>query len=156
MDALIDALLAWVAGNSDYDTTAMPHPAVIELSPQELTLEFYNGIASLMPDDGVDERLNALFAVTDGPNGTIYILDAATIEGAAHYDDPHQNPLWREILLHELVHHAQAQSGATEHWECRRFGEMEAYTLGGRYLKQKRIDDPMPNRMFWAHAYSTC
>lgn len=156
MDALIDLLLDWVAQNTAYDTAAMPHPAVVELSPELLTREFYSGIASLMPEDGVDERLNALFAVTDGPHGTIYILDADTIDGASHYDDAHENPLWREILLHELVHHAQAQSGAVAGWECRRHGEMEACSLGGRYLDEARIEDPMPNRRFWAHAYSRC
>lgn len=156
MEALINLMLEWVAGNSPYDTADMPHPVVVELSPEALTLEFYDGIASLLPEDGVDERLNALFAVTDGPHGTIYILDANVIEGAGEYDDPHDNPLWREILLHELVHHAQAQSGVSAGWACLRHGEMEAYTLGGRYLKERRITDPMPNRMIWAHAYSRC
>lgn len=117
MDALIDLLLDWVAQNTAYDTAAMPHPAVVELSSELLTREFYSGIASLMPEDGVDERLNALCAVTDGPHGTIYILDADSIDGASHYEDAHENPVWREILLHELVHHAQAQSGAVAGWE---------------------------------------
>ena len=104
MDALIDLLLDWVAQNTACDTAAMPHPAVVELSPELLTREFYSGIASLMPEDGVDERLNALFAVTDGPHGTIYILDADTIDGASHYEDAHENPVAREILLHSREH----------------------------------------------------
>jgi hypothetical protein len=33
---------------------------------------------------------------------------------------------------------------------------MEAYSLGGRYLDEARIEEPMPNRRFWAHAYSRC
>ncbi|MBR9836960.1 MAG: hypothetical protein GYB50_03590 [Rhodobacteraceae bacterium] len=156
MEALIDLLLDWVAQNTPYETAAMPHPAVVERSPELLTREFYSGIASLMPEDGIDERLDALFAVTDGAHGTIYILDADTIDGASHYDDARENPVWREILLHELVHHAEARSGAVSGWECRRHGEMEAYSLGGRSLDEARIEDPMPNRMFWAHAYSRC
>ncbi|WP_417721920.1 hypothetical protein [Salipiger sp.] len=156
MDALIDALLDWIADHSAREIADVPHPVVLELSPRELTREFYSGVASLMPEDGVDERVNALFAVTDGPHGTIYILDARGIEGAAEYDDPHDNPLWREILLHELVHHVQHVSGEARGWACRNAGEMEAYVLGGRYLRERRVSDPMGNRMFWARAYSTC
>ncbi|EEX14898.1 hypothetical protein CSE45_1765 [Citreicella sp. SE45] len=78
----------------------MPRPAVVEPGAEPRTREDCSGIASLVSEDDVDERLNALFAVTDGPHGTIYILDADTIDGAAHCDDAHENPLWREILLH--------------------------------------------------------
>ncbi|SDF04030.1 hypothetical protein SAMN04488105_111169 [Salipiger thiooxidans] len=100
----------------------MPRPAGVEPGPEPRTREVCSGIASLVSEDGVAERPNALFAATDGPHGTIYILDADTIDGASHYDDAHENPLWREILLHELVHHAQAQHGAVAGWECQRGG----------------------------------
>lgn len=96
----------------------MPRHAVVEPGAEPRTREDCSGIAILVSEDGVDERLNPLFAVTDGPHGTIYILDADTIDGASHYDDAHENPLWREILLHELVDHAQALPGAVAGWEC--------------------------------------
>ncbi len=98
----------------------MPRHAVVDPGAEPRTREDCSGIASLVSEDDVDERLNPLFAVTDGPHGTICILDADTIDGASHYDDAHENPLWREILLHELVDHAQALPGAVAGWECPR------------------------------------
>ena len=156
MEAVIDALLDWIAGNSAYTTDGITRPIVVELSPEDLTREFYSGVPHLVPDDGVDERLNALYAFGDGPAGTIYILDANTIDGAREFDAPHDNPLWREILLHELVHHVQRVTGAYDRFPCRNFGEREAYDLGGKFLKQRYARDPLPNRVFWATIYSRC
>ena len=156
MDALIDALLDWIGAQTDYDIAQLPRPAVIELSPEELTLEYYSGAPQLLPADGVDDRLNALFNFVDGAHGTIYLLEADEIDGADYFDDPTENPLFREILLHELVHFVQWQTGAAETWDCPSYGEREAYLLGGAYLRASRTTDPMPNRMFWAHAYARC
>jgi hypothetical protein len=109
-----------------------------------------------MPDDGVDERLNALYAPGDGAHGTIYIIAPRHVENASDYDQPIDNPLFREILLHELVHHAQHHSGAADDWVCLSIGEAEAYRLGGIYLRDLRVDDPLPNRNFWGAIYSRC
>lgn len=156
MEILIDALLAWIGDNTEYNVADMPHPIVLSLSPEELTREYYTGVAHLMPDDGVDERLNALFSREDGPNGTIYLLGATYVDGAAEFDSPTDNPLFREILLHELVHFVQWKSGVSDSWPCLALGEPEAYTLGGRYLRQTRTTDPLPNRMFWGRMYGRC
>ncbi|MBY6114653.1 hypothetical protein KUW09_09260 [Mameliella alba] len=156
MDILIDALLAWIGDQTEYETQHMPHPIVRVMSPQELTGEYYSGVAHLAPDDGVDDRLNALFSREDGPNGTIYLLAPEFIDHAEAFDSPSDNPLWREILLHELVHYVQWKSGASERWECLALGEPEAYLLGGRYLKRTGTSDPMPNRMFWGRIYARC
>ncbi|SDD98913.1 hypothetical protein [Ruegeria marina] len=156
MELLIDALLDWIGKNSNYTIENIPHPIVRQLSPHELTREYYGNVAHLMPDDGVDERINALFAQTDGPNGTIYIIAAEHVEGAAEFDHPTDNPLFREILLHELVHHVQWQTGVSANWDCLALGEPEAYQLGGRYLKQTGTTDPLPNRNFWARIYARC
>ena len=153
MDALIDIMLDWIAQNSRYDTRAMPHPTVIEMSPENLTREMYTGVAHLIPDDGVDERINALYAHEEH---TIYILEARYIDGAAEFETAKDNPLWREILLHELVHHVQWQSGVAQTWMCDAQGEVEAYQLGGVYLAQSFTPDPLPNRAFWARMYARC
>lgn len=156
MDALIDLLLDWIGQQTLQDTAALPHPAVIELSAEALTREFYTGVAHLMPEDGVDERLNALYAQGDGAHGTIYILAPRLMPEAEDFDDPRANPAWREILLHELVHHVQHQSGVAQTWACPATGELEAYQLGGLYLRQRNAPDPMPNRNFWAAIYARC
>lgn len=156
MEQLIDALLDWIDHNSSYDTGYVPHPIVLQLTPEALTREFYTGVPHLMPDDGVDERVNALYAAGDGPHGTIYLLAAGVYQDAEFFDQPTENPLWREVLLHELVHHVQWQSGVADTWQCPAQGEREAYSLGGRYLTQSAATDPMPNRNFWSMIYSRC
>lgn len=153
MDALIDALLDWIGQNSRYETAGISHPIVIEMTPEELTRELYTGIPHLIPDGGVDDRVNALYAHAEE---TIYILSADTIDGASDFDTPTENPLWREILLHELVHHVQWETGESQTWVCDAQGETIAYQLGGAYLAQTHTYDPMGNRMFWAQMYARC
>jgi hypothetical protein len=41
MDPLLDALLAWIGDNTAYDVAQVPRPALVELSPEELTEELY-------------------------------------------------------------------------------------------------------------------
>jgi hypothetical protein len=156
MDPIVALLLAWIGDNSDYDTACVQPPQIVEMSLEELTAEYYGAVPHLLPDDGVDDRLNALYAANDGPDGTIYLLKPELIADAQHFDMATENPLYREILLHELTHHVQWQTGEAETWDCQSYGEREAYILGGRYLRQTRTEDPLPNRMFWAHVYARC
>lgn len=155
MDALLDALLAWIGDNSTYDTAHLAHPTVVEVSAEDLTARYYQGKAHKAPADGVEDRLNALYIAGDGSDGTIYIRPATTIEGAKYFADPHENPLWAEILLHELVHHAQHARGA-ETWTCVARGEAEAYRMGGLWFEQRHLPDPMSNREIWRDLYDDC
>ena len=156
MDPLLDALLAWIERNTDYDTADLPRPAIVLMDPEELTVEFYSAAPQLLPEDGVDDRLLALYSAEDGPHGTLYVLAPRHVADAEYWEDPAENPIFREIVLHELVHHVQWQTGTADDWPCPAFGEREAYLLGGRYLREVGATDPIPNRNFWAHAYSTC
>ena len=156
MDGVLTALTIWIATHSGYAATEHPLPELVLMTPHALTLEAYTDVPHLTPGDGVDERLNALYAMEDGPNGTIYALAPEFAPDAEHYDDPVDNPAWREIILHELVHHAQAQTGAYDRYACRAAGEKDAYLLGGAWLRERRAKDPLPNRNFWAHVYSRC
>ena len=156
MDPLLDALLDWIGANSAYDVSSVPRPALVELAPEELTRELYADAPQLLPEDGVDDRLLALYSHEDGEHGTLYVLTPEYVADAEYWEDPAENPIFREIVLHELIHHVQWQTGAADTWPCPSRGEEEAYTLGGRYLRQTHTPDPIPNRAFWAHAYSTC
>ena len=156
MDPLLDALLAWIGTNTDYDVARVPRPALVELSPEALTRELYADAPQLIPDDGVDDRLIALYSHEDGPHGTLYVLAPEDVTGAEAFADPTDNPVFREIVLHELIHHVQWQTGAADTWPCPSRGEEEAYLLGGRYLFETDTPDPIPDRAFWARAYSTC
>ncbi|MGR3370938.1 MAG: hypothetical protein ACU0CC_09330 [Sagittula sp.] len=155
MDALIDLLLDWIGENSAYQTSDLDPPAVVELGPKELTREYYYGRAHLIPEDGVDDRLNAIYIANEGPEGTIFILSPDQIDGAENFADPRDNPLWREVLLHELVHHAQHDHGA-ETWTCISLSESEAYQMGGAFLREMNVPDPMKDRTASDKIYKSC
>jgi hypothetical protein len=72
--SLVSALMIWIGDNSGYDTSKLPPPEIIELTPEQLTAEAYLDYPKLLPADGVDERVIALYAFDDGLNGTIYVL----------------------------------------------------------------------------------
>ncbi|KEO55169.1 DUF6647 family protein [Thioclava pacifica] len=156
MEALVEALMQWIGDHSDLKVANLTPPEIVMMSPEELTREFYSDAPDLLPEDGVDDRVNALYAASDGQVGTIYLLAPEAVPDAKYYDDPMENPFFREVLLHELVHHVQWQTKLNESWACPREGEKQAYILGGRYLHAVGATDPLPNRMFWAHMYSLC
>jgi len=156
MEAIVEALMQWIGDNSTLQYENVPPPLVMLLSPEELTREFYSEAPDLLPAGGVDDRINALYAPADGAHGTIYVLEPEAVPDAKYYEDPTENPFFRELVLHELVHHLQWQEHLNETWVCPREGEMDAYVLGGRYLRAVGATDPLPNRMFWAHMYSQC
>jgi hypothetical protein len=156
MNEALTALMLWITANTAYDTTGMPLPEVVEMTPQELTAEYYGGAPHLMPVKGIDARIQALYSIGEGMHGRVYILDADLVPGADAGDSAHENPLFREMLLHELIHHVQHVSGAADAYLCPAQGEVEAYRFGGQYLRQVNAPDPMPNRTFWAHMYSRC
>lgn len=156
MTDVLAALMLWITANTGYDTTGMPLPEVIEMTRQELTIEYYTDAPHLIPAKGVDERIQALYSIEEGAHGRVYILDADLVDGAETGGEPYDNPLFREMLLHELIHHVQHVSGEAESYLCPAQGEVEAYRYGGLYLEQRHADDPMPDRAFWAHMYSRC
>lgn len=153
MDSLLIALLQWISANSTYNTENIRLPTVIEMTRQEITTEYYTDYPNKIPSSGVDERINALY---NSEKEILYVLRASLMDDSDEFDTPQENPIWRETVLHELVHHIQWQTGQHKKWQCKRNGEWDAYYLGGKYLKQHFSDDPLPNRRFWANIYSRC
>ena len=172
METLIATLLLWIGTHSSYNVTELPVPEVRLLTPQELTSEYYRGAEAALPASGIDARILALYNHEDADNGIVFLLDprlndeliieSANIENLM--DDRSQplhkewlgNIIFQEQLLHELVHHVQYQSGVVDQFPCPAYGEQEAYLLGGKFLKLRHSDDPLPNRSVLAHIYSRC
>ncbi len=155
MKEVVMALMLWINQNSHYDTMDISIPQVVEMSPEELTDEAYSDAPQMKPENGVDERVWARYNFEDGPYGTIYILGAEYTDGGAAPDEPaYMDPVFQERLLHELIHHVQHKPGAYDSFRCRNFGELDAYKLGGMFLKQRHARDPLPNRQFWSRVYS--
>ncbi|MEZ5477298.1 MAG: hypothetical protein R3E95_07385 [Thiolinea sp.] len=156
MDSVALLLMLWISQHSDYNTNNIPSPNIVEMTPREITTEAYTDHPDKIPADGIDERIHALYSFEDGPDGTIFIIAARLTDHARDYGDPRNNPIFQERLLHELIHHVQRFSGVYNVIPCRNFAEKEAYMLGGKFLHEKGVEDPLPNRNFWAHIYSRC
>ena len=148
------ALIAWIGLEVGYDVAAVPPPRVVQMTPAEITAEYYADAPHAAPDSGVDPRVNALYASGDGPGGTIYVLAPRFVDD--RLSEGERNPAWREMLVRELVHHIQWNTGANEAWPCPRAGEPEAYRVAERWLRSVRADDPLPNRAFWGAVYGRC
>src|SRR6056297_3553859 len=58
MDTLALALTAWIGAHGPYEVDGIAPPLLLPMSPQSLTAEFCTGVGHLMPDDGIDERIN--------------------------------------------------------------------------------------------------
>lgn len=156
MEMLIEILLVWIGKNSDYDTSDLPAPVVVEMTAEQLTREMYSDVPDLVPTSGIDQRVFALYSWDEGATGTIYIRRAEDTEGVQAGEEPLENPVFQERLLHELIHHVQFQTGAYNAFPCRAFGEKQAYLLGGLFLSKRHARDPLPNRRLLAHIYSRC
>ena len=156
MDALVDLLLEWIGEKTPYVTSDMPAPVILNMTPEELVLQYARGVAQLLPTDGLIPMPYGIYAPDDGENGVIYITQPRFVPGAFAFPDPKDNPLFQEILLHELVHHVQEQSGATRNWPCHRAGELEAYELGGMFLRDAGAQDPLQDRELWGLYFSRC
>lgn len=150
LQEIVNTLLVWIALNSSYVTDGLEHPHVVLMTAEEITAEYYSGDAALIPETGVDPRINALYAPKDGAQGTIYLRFSGQPDQL--FDDIQA----REALLHELVHHVQWRSGAADSWLCQNEGELEAYTLGAEYLRQQSRHDYFISRRAWAAIYSRC
>ncbi|MEZ5657027.1 MAG: hypothetical protein R3E83_00370 [Burkholderiaceae bacterium] len=156
MEALLLSLLVWIGTHSTLNVEGVELPKVIEMTPTEITREMYrhSGLTAKTPE--VNERVIALYDPTAADTGTIYVLAAQLAPRAGKYADKLANPYFQERLLHELVHHVQYRTGEIERLPCRAAAEGEAYRLAGRFIRERGLPDPLPNRRFWTYFYSRC
>ncbi len=153
---MILLLLAWIDQHSTYNTSNMPVPVVVEVSAEALTKEAYKDSPEHIPANGVDENIYAFYSWDKNDSGTIFIRPAAETEGPQFGDTPLDNPVFQERLLHELIHHVQYKDGAYDRFPCQNFAEAEAYKLGGLFLQQENVPDPLPNRSMLVHFFGLC
>lgn len=158
METLVLSLMLWLSSHSGYDIAQVAPPPVHLLSPEAMTSLYYEQTALGIPAGApkVDRRIQGYFSWADAPQGVIYLIGPQDTPGAESYADPSENPLFRERLLHELVHFAQHAGGAYARFDCAAQGEFDAYRLGGVYLRQLGAADPLPGRMAFARRFSAC
>ena len=158
METLVLSLMLWLSSHPGYDIGRVGLPPVRLLSPEAMTSLYYEQTTSVVPAGApkIDRRIQGYFSWAEPPPGVIYLIRPQDTPGAEAYADPTENPVFRERLLHELVHFAQHASGAYARFDCPAQGEFDAYRLGGIYLRQLGVADPMPGRMVFARRFSLC
>jgi hypothetical protein len=156
MESLAAALLVWIATYSLLPAMVLRPPAVKLLSPEAMTAMYHKETGSALKAPAVDPRVMGYFRREGADAGTIYLIDPDRVPQARRFLDPLENPIFRERLLHELVHYVQWATGQYNQFVCPAQGELAAYSLGGAYLRSLGVVDPMPNREFWVPHLSRC
>ena len=112
MELLLDLLIEWLAANADIKIDDVP--AVVVLAEEELSGRY-------------DRPVHALY---EDKEETIYLadtVDLSSMQGAS-------------VLLHELIHHHQKESGALAKFACIRQSEELAYDVQRKFLNTNNID----------------
>ena len=112
MDYLIAFLIQWLVLNTDI--TIKETPDVVISSTQELSTKFGSPVWALY-----DHKTSTIYLSTD--------VDLNTVAGVS-------------VLLHELVHHHQNESGLIEKYSCLRESEKLAYNTQKKFLKSLNYD----------------
>lgn len=155
MEELASALLIWIAAHSEYAVAKARPPAIVLVDPAEMQA-VADTRASALHSSSPGGRLWGWFERGEGATGVIYLIRPEDTPQAERYADASENPLFRERLLHELVHYAQRVSGSDRTLDCLAQGEADAYRLGGLYLREAGVPDPLPHRRVWARNVSRC
>ena len=121
----MDELVRWIAANSDYRASVGNLPVIVFLPPEQIRHAFSGS--------GMGYRSETSSVRAALTNGTIYLPDTFTL-GRDDY-----------ILVHELVHHFQEESG--KRFACLAEREREAYLLQTKFVHEHGTGE-VPNDMY--------
>ena len=112
MDILVALLINWLAINEDIHIES---PPPVHYSPPETLQKLFG---------------SPVLALYDHRAGVVYLantVDVRTIYGAS-------------VVVHELVHHYQNESGLTSSYDCLQQSEGLAYKVQKNYLKANSLN----------------
>jgi hypothetical protein len=124
-DRRLDELVRWIAANSEYRASLRNLPTIVFLPAEQIRHAFSGS--------GMGYRSETSSVRAALTNGTIYLPDTFTL-GRDDY-----------ILVHELVHHLQEESG--QKFECLAAREREAYLLQTKFVQEHGVGE-VPNDMY--------
>lgn len=122
----IEELVRWISSKTDYPAKAQRVPEFVFLPPDAIGRAF-SGASALSSNDQISS-IRAFHV-----KGTIYLPDTFQL-GKDDY-----------MLLHELVHHMQAESG--KKFDCPAQKEHEAYWLQTKFVDETGTGEK-PNDLF--------
>lgn len=121
----VGELTGWIAAHSGYVAELKHSPNFVFLTPEQIRHAFSGAALGYKSDTSAVRAAQA--------RGTIYLPDTFML-GRDDY-----------ILVHELVHHLQDESG--KQFECLATREREAYALQTQFVQETGIGE-VPNDMF--------
>lgn len=121
----VEELVRWISSKSNYPATLRQRPEFVFLPPQTIRQAFSRSAL------GYSDQSSSVRAVQ--VKGTIYLPDTFLI-GQDDY-----------MLMHELVHHMQDESG--QKFGCLAEREREAYVLQMQFVEETGTGES-PNDMF--------
>ena len=116
--AAMISLLAWLAVNTNY---------TIPTSERDLPIVEYRTPAEFQTTKGFGD----VWATYDPVTNVIHLRKPFDVS----------DPVYRSVLLHELVHFLQTRNGKQS--ICRGFREAEAYDLEFQWLKEQGFQKPL-------------
>lgn len=134
----MNAMLAWIDENSDYEASGLPLPEITLVTHEDLQIQYYGRLP------GPNEAFLEVQGIYYDDTKSMWLRDTFDIN----------SPQWRAYLLHELVHHAQAFSD--REWPCVAASEVDAYRLGDQYAVEILKDESLKSDALTVAFISQC
>ena len=144
MKELVITLMLWIGGSTGFPVPEPPTIAVKTLYEMNNILygcddlkindkELYNSVCVIKDDIKSPNPAASILALYNHVTKEIYLPTYFNKDNVAH----------RAILLHELVHHLQYNSGYNKKVSCRGMLEEQAYDLMDVWLKENNAVMPV-------------
>jgi hypothetical protein len=125
-EELVSGLLGWINNHSSFKYDIDNIPEVKKVSSREIAKVAFGGT---LPKAVNPDNLQ-IFGLYNFNEGTVYLLDSIDLD----------TDEGKGILLHELVHYLQYQTGLDDNVKCKNELESLAYVLEAKFLESHEHD----------------
>ena len=122
-DELMSGLLSWINAHSSFSFDIHNIPKVKKVSARDMAKVAFGG---RLPA-AIDAKSLRIFGLYNFNEETVYLLDSINLDSKEG----------KGILLHELVHYLQYQTGLDHNARCKNELESLAYVLEARFLESQ-------------------
>ncbi len=119
---LAQAMLDWLQANTSLDLQQLKTPEIATLASRDIALMAFGGTIP----KAVDPDKLQIYGLYNFHHKTVYLLDSIDLNTTSG----------KGILLHELVHYIQYETGMDKHAACMHELEALAYRLEARFLDE--------------------
>jgi hypothetical protein len=120
-DELVSGLLGWINNHSSFEYDIEKIPEVKKVSSRKIAMVAFGGE---LPKAVNPDNLK-IFGLYNFNEGAVYLLDSIDLD----------TDEGKGILLHELVHYLQYQTGMDDNVKCKNELESLAYVLEAKFLE---------------------